>query len=363
MLARWAALLVVLGTPCAALRADSVWIQSGTGNPIVITGVKVVGVQTDSLVYNNSVGRPISKPLAQVPQIGLDDEPAFSAAEEAFRGKQFPVAAENYEKTLQTTAKDWVKERSAVRLVQAANSTGNFPVAVQGFIQLVQLKPAAATENKPATPANGTAINQGIADLKQALSNGKLAAEQKSVLNNFLAELFTAKGDTASATAAVGQMANAGTTGGNDPANQKVAADARLTEARQAYSQRQYAKASQVLDSNGAVFADPAQRAEALFLLAQATSAAAPAGDTPKLQDSALAYMRVVAAGDALPGKPHVADALFAVAAIEEKLKSTKEALAIYDQIALEFAGTAMATKAKENASRLSAAAAASPKS
>jgi TolA-binding protein len=100
---------------------------------------------------------------------------------------------------------------------------------------------------------------------------------------------------------------------------------------------------------------------EALYLLAQATGASAANGDPAQMKDSALAYLRVVAAADGMPGKPHVADALFVVAATEEKLQNVKEAQAVYDQIALEFAGTPTATKAKENAARL--AAAASPKS
>ena len=349
-------LAVVISCGAGAARADMVWIQSGSGNPIAIPQVKVQGVDGDALVFTTSTGKQNSKPLAQVPQIGLDDEPAFSIAEEAFRTKQFPVAAENYQKVLGTTAKPWVKERSALRLVQSANQAGNFPLAVQGFIQLVQTKPAAATENKPAVPANGNAINQAIGDLKQALQNAQLAADQKTVLNNYLVELYNAKGDTAGASAAVGQMAKAGGGAAVDPASQKIAADAKLTEARQAYAQRQYAKAEQVLNSSGALFVDPNQRGDAMYLLAQSTAATAAQNDQNQLKDSAIAFLRVVAVCELLPGKPHVADSLLAVAAIEEKLKNTKEAVAVYNQIVTEFPGTPAATKARESASRLNAA-------
>ena len=108
------------------------------------------------------------------------------------------------------------------------------------------------------------------------------------------------------------------------------------------------------MNSGGALFVDPAQRGEALFLLAQSTGATAQ--DTNQLKDAALAYMRVVAACGSLPGKPHVAESLLAAAATEEKLKNPKEALLIYNQMITEFAGTPAATKAKENADRLSAA-------
>jgi TolA-binding protein len=352
---------VILALGVGAARADQVWIQSGNGNPIAIPKVKVAGVDGDNLVFTTSVGKQNTKPLAQVPQIAMDDEPAFSNAEEAFRSKQYPAAVENYQKTLAFSTKDWVKARSALRLVQSANAAGNFPVAVQGFIQLVQSKPASATENKPPVPANGAAINQAIGELKQALQNARLGPDQKTVLNNYLVELYTAKGDTASANAAVGQMANSGAGAGAgapaDPLSQKVAADAKLTEARQAYSQRQYAKAAQVLNSSGPLFSDSAQRGEALYLLAQSTAAAATTNDANQLKDTALAYLRVVAACESLPGKPHVADSLLAVAATEEKLKNTKEAQAVYNQIVTEFPGTPAATRARESAGRLSAAA------
>jgi len=355
-MARKAVTAIAISIASAALsaRADTVWIQSGSGNPIPLPQVKVQGVEGDSLLYTTAAGKQTNRPLTQVPQIAIDDEPAFSTAEDAFRAKQFGPAAENYQKALATTTKAWLKERSALRLVQSANQAGNFPLAVQGFIQLVQVKPALATDNKPAVPANGNSINQAVTDLKQALQNGRLAPDAKTVLNNYLVELYNAKGDTAAASAAVGQMAQSGGPAAVDPASQKIAADAKLTEARQAYAQRQYAKAAQVLNSAGTLFADPAQRGEALFLLAQST--AATAQDSNQLKDAALAYLRVVAACESLPGKPHVAESLLAAAAAEEKLRNTKEALLIYNQMVIEFAGTPAATKAKENADRLSGA-------
>lgn len=338
---------------------DSVWIQSGTGNPIALSDVKVIGVQDDSLVFTAPSGKQTSKLLTQVPQIKVDDEPAFSAAEEAYRAKDFKTALENYQKALETSTKDWLKDRSALRLVQSANGAGNFPAAVHGFILLAQSKPGAATENKPAVPANRAAIDQAIAELKQATQDAKLSGDRKTVLNNYLVELYTAKGDAAGA---AGQMAKAdpaaaaAASSARNAESQKVAADARLTEARQAFAQRQFAKAAQVLNANGAVFTDARQRADALYLLAQCT--AAGAGDDPaQLKDAALAYMRVVGACDAVPGKPHVVESLMAVGGLMEKLKSDKEAAAVYGQVVAEFPGTPAATQAKQNADRLAAAA------
>jgi TolA-binding protein len=341
---------------CATLaRADAVWIQSGSGNPIAISDVKVTGVEADALLFTTSAGRQTSKPLAQIPQIKLDDEPNFSAAEEAFRGSQFSVAVDNYRKTIQATTKSWLKERSALRLVQSANKSNNFPAAVEGFVDLLQMTPALATDNKPAVPKDANAINQAIAFVQQASKSPQLKPDQKTVLGNFLVELYNAKGDTGSANATLGQIAKGGTSAETVTAdNRRVAADLKMTEARQAYSQRQYGKAVQVLNSSGGLFTEPQERADALYLLAQSTAGAMGNSEDPnQLKDAALAYVRVVAYCEALPGKPHVADALMNVAAIEEKLKNKKEALAVYNQIADEFKGTGAAARAKEAAAKL----------
>src|SRR5579862_1639316 len=135
-------LLIILVLPKAYASADSIWIQSGSGNPIELGKVTITGIQDELLVYSLSSGESRSKPLAQVPQIKLDDEPAFSTAEEAFKGGDFRVAADNYRKALSTTTKAWLKERCALRLVQAADKSNNFPDAVAGFVELLQVRPA-----------------------------------------------------------------------------------------------------------------------------------------------------------------------------------------------------------------------------
>lgn len=336
-------------------RADSVWIQSGSGNPIAISDVKVTGVEGDALLFTTAAGRQTSKPLANIPQIKLDDEPNFSAAEEAFRDSQFPQAVENYRKSLGSTTKPWLRERAALRLVQAANKSNNFPAAVEGFVDLLQVAPALATDNKPAIPKDANAINKAVAFVQQAQKSPQLKPDQKTVLGNFLVELYNAKGDTASANATLGQISKSPTSPEvATQENRRVSADLKMTEARQAYSQRQYGRAVAVLNASGSLFTEPQQRADALYLLAQSTVGAVGNSEDPnQLKDAAIACMRVVAFCESLPGKPHVADALMQVAAIEEKLKNKKEALAVYNQIADEFKGTPAATQAKEAAARL----------
>jgi TolA-binding protein len=351
-------------TICPALAsADSVWIQSGSGNPIALGNVKVTGIDlivdkdgkpVETLQFATSAGRPSTKLLTQVPQISLDDEPAFTAAEEAFKGGDLAGATQNYQKALSTTTKGWLKERIAARLVAAAEKSNNFPAAVTGFVELMQINLALATANKPSIPQKqAAAIDPAIALLKQASQNPKLTADQKTVLGNYMVEVYNAKGDSAAANSALSQITKPEMKAQVAPVdNRRINADLRLTEARQAYSQREFAKAAQILNSSGALFSEPQEQAEALYLWAQATSAA-EANNPNQLKDAALAYMRVVAVCDGLPDKPHVAESLLNVAAIEEKLNNPKEATAVYTQVAEEFKDTPAAATAKQAITRL----------
>ena len=343
-------------SPTQVLRGDGVWLQSGTGNAIQLSDVKVTGIADGSVLFTTSGGRQTSKSLEQVPQITLDDEPTFTAAEEAFRGGQFPVAIESYLKALGTTQKPWLADRIGMRLIQAGGKANNFPAAVTGYITMLKRQPTIAVQNKPAIPADKSNLDPAIAKLKAAAADAKATPDEKAALNNYLVEIYTARGDTKSATAMLGQLEKSGAPGAAVAAeNRAINADMKLTEARQLFGQRQFAKAAKVLDANGSLFNDPQQRADAIYLLAQC-SAADTSADPNHLKDTALGYMRVVAVCSQLPGKPHVAESLLAVAKLEEQMKNPAEATELYKQIADEFKNSPAAAPATEALTRLKSA-------
>jgi TolA-binding protein len=347
VLAAWAL------SPAQLLRADSLLIQSGTGNPIQLGDVKITGITEGAVEFTTGGGRQTSKPLEQVPQITLDDEPTFSAAEDSFHTGQFGPAIENYLKALGTTQKPWLADRIGLRLIQAGDKANNYPAAVNGFVALMQRSPTMAVQNKPAIPADKSNMDPAIAALKQAVANPKASADQKTALNNYLVEIYNARGDTKAASATLGQMENSSPTGAAVAAeNRVVNADLKLTEARQLFAQRQFGKAAQLLDSNGSLFNDPQQRADALYLLAQCTAADTSA-DPNHLKDAALGYMRVVAVCSQLPGKPHVPESLLAVGKLEEQMKNSAEASAVYKQITDEFKNSPAAGPATDALARL----------
>ena len=338
------------------LLADTVWVKSGK-NPLPFQNVKVTGIQGDQVQFTTSAGRQDSRPIAQVPQLAVDDEPALTAAEEAFVKGDWAGAAENYRKAMQSTTKDWVKSRSSLRLLEAADKSGNFGDAVAGFVDLLQTNPAAANDRKPTIPkGHPEQLDPAIAQVKQASANPQLTGDQKAVLLNYLVELYNAKGDNASAAAVLQQLGKVAPAEASSPANRGIQATVTLTAARQAFANKQYAKTVQTLDGASAAFTDAQQQADALFLLAQAKEALAKPDDADQLKDAAIAYMRVVANFKGMEGKPHVGESLLKVAQIEEKLKNSKEALSLYRQVATEFKGTPAAAQADQDANRLAAA-------
>ena len=351
--------MAALALSAGRASADTVWLQSGSGKPVALDGVKVQGVQDQNLTFTTASGNSTNKPLDHIPQIKLDDEPAFSAAEEAFAKADWAAAADGYRKAAAATSRDWVKDRASMRLVEAADKSGNFNDAVAGFIGLMKTKPALASEHKPTVPKNHPEqLDPAIALVKQESLDPKLSNDQKTVLLNYLLEMYSAKGDAASAQAIIQQLGKVTPSDANTPEARRIQADSKLAQAREALSQKQFAQAIQTIQGGGNLFTDPAQQADALFLLAEAKSGAARPDDPDQLKDAALAYMRVVALYKDTEGKPHVADALFNTAGIEEKLKNPKEAIAIYNQVATEFKSSPLASAAQQNAARLSAASA-----
>jgi TolA-binding protein len=350
-------ILAGLALPLAKVEADTIWLQSSAqGKPIKLDNVKVDGVQGDTLTFTSSAGTQTSKTLDKVPLIKLDDDPVFSAAEEAFSKGDWAAAGDGYRKAIAATSKDWVKDRASMRLVDASDKSGNFNDAVAGFVELMKTKPALATQHKPVIPKDHPELLDGaIASVKQESLDQKLSSDQKSVLLNYLLELYSAKGDNASASAVMQQLGKVMPTDASSPEARRIQADGKLTQARQQISQKQFAQAEQAILAGGNLFTDPLQQADALFLIAQAKSGAARPDDPDQLKDAALAYMRVVANFKGMEGQPHVAESLFNTATIEEKLKNPKEAIALYNQVATEFKASPLAGAAQQNATRLSA--------
>jgi len=336
-----AALIGVCVLACTlAARADTIWVKSEAGGkPLAYNNVKITkvdkGESADDLYYVLQTGAERSKPLEQISQIRADDNADLSAAEDAFAAGDMKAAGAAYRKVFgSNTAKPWAKRRAQLRLVIAAGQSGDFSDSVIAFLGIVQKTPDSAAKNKPQiASASPQQIDAAITSVKAASTSA--SAEQKKVLLPFLVELYNAKKDTNNAQQTMAELTRLNPAAANTAEAKQARADTILGEARDALTRKNYPQAISTLQTNAALFTEPQQQADALYILAEAK--AATATDDTSRKDAALAYMRVVANFKNVGGAPHVADSLLKTAQIEETLKDTKAAQSLYSQIIADY--------------------------
>lgn len=335
------ATLVIASLPSLGL-ADEVWY--GTGGSAIKADGTVLKVENGNLVWQSKTsGNQTQRPMDAIVKVLADGETALNAAEEAFETEKWDVAATNYDKAINSTRKEWVKDRAVFRLVAAAEKAGQFPLSAKAFVQLAARDPKQAEERKPAIPDDKAQVAKAIPDVERAF-----AARQTDQVRGFLGDLYIANGEPDKALKLL-----AGAPGADR--NPVIL----LTQAKAALASKNYAGAADVIQKNRALFTDPSQQLDALYVLAE--TAAATAGNDPvKKQDAAIAYMRVVAHFGSR-NSPQVLSSLMKAAALLEQIGQKTEAAAVYRQVAEDpkYKGSKAATDAKASYDRLSAAAAA----
>src|SRR6185295_18904207 len=117
-------------------RADSVFVGSLERKNAVIKEIR-----DDNLIFEISQREAEPVPLARVTKLVVTNEPALNAAEEAFAAGKFDQAVDGYQKTLRSTNKPWLKDWSAMRLIEAANKTGRFDAATTAYIAALMKDP------------------------------------------------------------------------------------------------------------------------------------------------------------------------------------------------------------------------------
>lgn len=340
------ALLLAAALPASA---DTLWIASGGGNPVRRENVRVTKIENGNVFFDTTQGAAPPRPLADVRRMEIPGEVPLNAAEEAFEKNDFATAAQQYRRAMDVSQKPFVKARAIARLAEAAAKTGDFAAAVSAWLQTVPgLDVATAKTNKPATTGiKPDALNAGAAELERAGAAGRLNPEQRLVVQTFAVEAYQAAGNTAKAQELLNKL-NPGGAAAAAPGNPAAApgavaaragtpgvgGDLVLAQSKQALAARDWQRAIDLIERNRAGFTQPDNQAEALYNLAVAREGLA-GNDPAKLQDAAIAYMRVVAHfGDKPVNGVNVHGALWKVATIQEQLKNTNEALQIYNQLA-----------------------------
>ena len=322
-------------------RADVIYTGGGNG---IRQSVDVLGVEAGELVYLLN-GNRTTTPLDRVGQIQIDGEKAFNDAEQAYAAGDFAKASGAYADVVRRRGDDWLKTRSARRLVDAADKAGLFPAAVTGYVQLTRLDPAAAVGGEPQVPPSLPPEQlQAAAREVEAAVNGRLGARQEKTLLTFLLSLQNRQGDEAAAAKTVERLVGlVGDQPGDDP---RLFAQVMLARARSELSADRPAEAAGLVDAHRGVFTDVRQQSDALMILADA--ARARAGDDPdQLLDAALAYMKVVTFFKAVDGTPNVPAALLAVGEIHETLAKRDAAERLYGDVVAQYPSTPAAAEAQ----------------
>ena len=337
--------------------ADTIWWGSGAGRGLQAEGrVLKVDLEKQELVYE-SQGRQVARSIEQIKQLVIDNEPAFNTAEEQFFAAQYDKAVEGYLRTVRSTTKDWLRAFGAVRLADAAGKAGRFDAAVSAYISLVRLNPTLASRYKPTVPTGrSTFLDNAVTELNTA--RGQVSGDvQKQAILSLLLEVHQARKDQPAANAVLEELLKLNVGATDDPAARSALAAIRLGQARNAADAKDWRKVLETISANRGLFSEPSQQADALFPLAEARFELADPKNQKEMLDAALDYMRVVAHFKDAEGRPHVADSLLKTALIHERLggEHIATAIALYKQVAAEFASDPAGAMAKKAVERLEA--------
>lgn len=305
------------------------------------------------MVVRTPAGNEKKIALSAIYRISLDNDPTFTAAEEAYLAGKSADAVEGYLRAIRS-ADTWKTQYAAPRLISAAAKANRFDAAVTAYVALARVDAAGAARHKPTLPVKGSAF---LEDASKSLNDALRSAQpvpMKQAILSLLLDVEMARGDAAAAERAVGQLLALVGDGGNvDPKLAGMVGDIRLGQARLAVQNRQFDAARAMIESAGPSLTEPRQQAEALFIQAQAKEGVAKADDAVAQLDVSLAYMRVVAHFGPAEGRPFVAASLLRAGASLERAGRAADARLLYDQLSAEFPDSAEATEAAARSARL----------
>lgn len=344
-----------------AIVAGPLWIAGVAAADSIYVGSlerKDVKIQN----YRNGVveftigGRRVD-PVAEskIARLVLDDDAEFSKADQAFAEGRWTAALDGYQGTLKATNRPWLKDWILPRALQAADRAGRVDVAVSLYLALLPKDPSTASRLRPAIPAGAAPaeMTSAAAELTKASTSATLTPAAQQAVLCLLMDVNRAQGATDAANKVAEQLLRIIPADTRDPAQARVIADVYVGVANLALGQKDYAKAASVIQSHRQAFTEPAQQAEALYVLARVADGQAAAADKDAMKDVAIAYLRAAAAGRGTAGKRNVPECLMRAAEIEEQLGDTRSALALYAEVVSEYKDSPVSAKAAAGQQRL----------
>ena len=318
--------------------------------------VKVESFRNGAIEFTVA-GRAVEPVSAdRISRLVLDDDKAFSSADQAFAEGKYGAAADSYQAILKASGRPWLKDWILPRQLQAANQAGRLELATSAFVQLAVRDLGSALRHRPSVREGMDArqLSVSAAELtKASTASGKNPAQQQAFLG-LLLDVHRAQGDMASSTKVAEQLLKVIPSDLSDPAVARVQADVRLSIAKLALAKKDYAEAIKQIESGRQLFSDPAQQADAFYCLAQARDGqAGTVASKEALEDLAIDYMRAVAVARKTPEKRYVPESLTRVAEIQEKLGELKKAAALYAEVATDYKNSSVGANAVTQQQRL----------
>lgn len=347
-----ALLAVCLGALGRVALADSVTVGA-----LQYNGVRIVGVKNGEIQFETATNL-VSKPLSVVSRISLSDEPALTAAEDAFAKGDWDKANENYEKVLRSVSapnKAWLKDWCSMRLQVSATKSGRFDVVMRGFVELTRKSPDEARKlfaSLKMPKAGSDYLKQAATMLETEIAQSKNGAATEVMLGA-LKDIYSANNEQAKATATAQKLVElAAKRDPNSPEAQRAMMEIQLQNMRKALGAKNYAAVIEFVEKNAAKIIDPNDQIDALFLYAEAKAGKAAGSSNADWNDVAVTYMRVVA--NAPAGDPRTPLALLRTAEIHAAhLNDKPAAMRMYREIIKQYKDTDAAKQAQMELGKL----------
>ena len=166
--------------------------------PTVYSDIKITNILEGRIAFTTAAGNTVDKELASVVAIFIDDEPQFNQAEQDYAADRLDRAIDEFNQTVQNTDKPWLKAYCQPMLTDAANKSGRFDLAVQGYVYLVLNQPAtAAGVHLTVPPADSPYLDGAAKSLSDASNTSGISPQQQAALLSLLLDVDRRRKDTA----------------------------------------------------------------------------------------------------------------------------------------------------------------------
>jgi hypothetical protein len=328
--------------------ADTLYFSDGSS----LSNCDVLRYAGDRLVYRAPTGPEVSRAAVDVVRIETPDAPAFSAGELAFAERRLDDAVDAYARAARTPdERPWLRQRGAMRLLQAAGATRRFDAAVDAFVALARVNPGAARELRPALPeARSTFLDTALGRLGVALRDASLGDAQREPLLLFQLDIAGVRKDVPLTIRTLQHLLLSSNPDERVRAVAGKIVEDRLKSATALLARSDDQAALAQLTPVEALVTEPEQQARALYLLAECRGAAAARSrDAQASARAAVAYLRLVAH---FPDAPLAGDAMLKAADLQQAAGDRAGAARLYGQFAAKYPGHAEAGKARDLAAR-----------